>query len=210
MFSYLSKLFVFSFFLFFSFNAYSQMDMADQDAKELDVANDFDLFISKFEIWNVGNLHVYSKPENTLEADYYFKGEKIGPEFQQYLATDLKHFLNKSPGFIYALGLIRGLDEKNLYLVRNPTKRSPYQITLCRLDGEQLEPVQTLAYRKKVWNGYLQLDTWIQDVDGDTLLDLIQKGRLYLKLTLHLLKPKKLKPGFTFKKMMVLLNTQRR
>jgi hypothetical protein len=175
---------IFSFFLISSFDAMAQMDENEVTASEQNSAklSAFNSFVDKFENWNVGNLHIYSKPQTVLDIEYYFEGKPLSNDDRQFLPLDLqRQMINKNQP-IYAVGSIRHTGDNNfskneMYILRMDAKKSPGQIMLYEMKNEKLVPRRVLAYNKKVWGGYLQMETWIQDIDGDTLLDLIQKGR---------------------------------
>ena len=136
-------------------------------------------FRTVFEVKNVGNLHVYINPTSTEGEDGFFKGELINrgvyglfdsewrdllPEdFQAYAVYDLKD--NNQP----------------LYLMRIDGKEVPEEISLFTMDDGALKRIAVLA---KTWcedNRCYQRESWIQDFNGDTELDILIKVKWYTK-----------------------------
>jgi len=138
-------------------------------------------FIGQFETSNVGNLHIYAKPKNQAIADYYYQGTVLDDGFGNYLTADLWKDL-RSGASVNAVFAIRYNDQNNLFIINQNRNNVTNKISLYNMEGNQLKMIRNLAYLKETWTGSRkQMDTWIQDVDGDTLLDLIQKERKIAK-----------------------------
>ncbi len=135
-------------------------------------------FINQFELSNVGNLHIYAKPESQPVADYYLHGKVLGDGFGTYLTPGLWKDTRSGTRVNAVFAIKYNDDQNNLFIINEHKKGKINKLGLYRLNGQQLEMVQPLAYLKKTTSGaHKQMDTWIQDVDGDTLLDLIQRKR---------------------------------
>ena len=146
---------------------------------DVDPIGSLEDFVDLFEVWDLGNLHVYAKPKDMLEYDYYFKGKAVNQASRKYLPTEVKHATIGSDEQVYAIGEITGIGRNDLYIIRIEEAEQPTRIMLTRLVEEgRLEKVATIAYFKPLEKGYEQLDTWIQDVDGDGLPDMIRKTRM--------------------------------
>lgn len=140
--------------------------------------NDLETFKNQFEEWNVGNLHFYSQKQNENKKDYYFHGKKISPIFQQHVGKILKRSLVESGKEPHAVALVRGKGLDDYYVLRINDGKSNNVLVLYEFQNEQLTPKKTLAYFYKKNGRTYQLDSWMQDVNGDTQLDLIQRKRI--------------------------------
>ena len=135
-------------------------------------------FLKLFEVWNVGNLHLYSQKQNTKNVDYYYSGKKINYEFKNFLSADLRVATLQTGKEPYAIAAVRGEKLTNYYLLRINHERSANTLALFEMENGQLKKKKVLAYYRKQGNNYEQLDSWLQDLNGDTRLDLIQKKQL--------------------------------
>lgn len=171
--------------LFFSFNisnVSAQLEADVRNSAETRAGlSDLELFKDKFEFWNVGNLHVYSKPMDAEMEEYYFKGNYFGLSDKQFLSDDLNNYVAANFQSVFPVGKIRYYGERDadraFYIVRKNTNKSPNEISMYELENNKLVFRKKLAYHKKAWLGWNQMNTWIMDVNGDTLLDLVQKTR---------------------------------
>jgi hypothetical protein len=134
--------------------------------------------IDLFEEREVGNLHVFANPEPT--PDYFFFGTPIEQAFPNVLPGDVSVLTILKEQEPHAVFRIRGKEEE-LYLIRFPGERAGNEIALYGWDGDQLKKRRTLAYHTCKGNRCIQVDSWIQDLDGDTWLDLIQKRKVSRK-----------------------------
>jgi len=170
-----NKILIIFSFLLLSGTGFSQ-DVVSTYNKPITAASadeDLAAFIAQFETSNVGNLHLYAKSTKEPVADYYYQGSELGSGFDKYLTADLRAASN-----VNAVLAIRYNDQNNLFIINQDNQYAANKLSLYRMDGTQLILIQDLSFLKKSWTGnYRQRDTWIQDVDGDTLLDLIQKER---------------------------------
>ena len=134
--------------------------------------------IDLFKEQEVGNLHVFTNPDPA--PDYFFLGTPIEQAFPNVLpgaVSVLTIIKGQEPRAVYR---IRGKEEE-LYLIRFPGERAKDEIALFGWDGDQLKKRRTLAYHTCHGNRCIQVDSWIQDLDGDTWLDLIQKKKISRK-----------------------------
>jgi len=145
---------------------------------DVDPIGSLEDFVALFEVWDLGNLHVYAKPRDMLEYDYYFKGKPVNQASRTYLPLEVKRATIGTDEQVYAIGEISGVGRNDLYIIRIEEAKEPNRIMLTRLvKAGKLEKIATIAYFKRKENGYEQLDTWIQDVNGDGLPDMIRKTR---------------------------------
>lgn len=142
------------------------------------ISNDWDTFKSQFDEWSVGNLHIYSRDKNVADRDYYFTGDIVSPMFQQYLPNNLRKKViikGKEP---YKVASIKGQKLEDYYILRINDGKSENTIVLYGLKKGRLDAKKTLAYFYKKRNRTFQMDSWVQDLNGDTRLDLIQKKQI--------------------------------
>ncbi len=141
--------------------------------------NNFEGFINLFEVLNVGNLHVYCKNPESKILDYHFSGELIEKSYMHYLPIEIQKSMLFDNEKIYAVAAIRGKNNKNYYILRiiNDQKNNSGIVGLYELINNQLLHKKTLSFFKKKRKSHVQLDSWIQDINGDTRLDLIQRSR---------------------------------
>lgn len=140
--------------------------------------NDWNTFKSQFGELNVGNLHVYSRNENLADRDYYFTGDKVSPMFQQYLPKSLRKKVITKGREPYKVASIRGQELKDYYILRINDGKSDNTIVLYDLKQGQLQAKMTLAYFYEKRRRTVQMDSWVQDLNGDTRLDLIQRKQI--------------------------------
>ncbi|MEM6964094.1 MAG: hypothetical protein AAF573_04945 [Bacteroidota bacterium] len=141
-------------------------------------ANDLETFKNQFDEWSVGNLHLYGRGENTTDYDYYFTGKKVSPYFQQYFPNNLKKSLVQDGNEPHHVALIRGHQLDDYYIIRIKDEQQRDKLIMYNLRNEQLNPKKDLAYFYEKNGKTYQLDSWIQDINGDTRLDIIQKKRV--------------------------------
>jgi hypothetical protein len=140
--------------------------------------NNLASFKNQFDQTNVGNLHLFSRSKTTTNTDYYFTGKKIDPIFQQYLPPRIQKYILDPDKQPYAIGAVRGEGLDDYYIMRDNAGEWPNKLVLYEINNGQLTPKRTLAYFYKKRNKSYQLDSWMQDVNGDTRLDLIQKSQV--------------------------------
>lgn len=132
-------------------------------------------FISVFDDTNVGNMHIYTTLDEKASADYFYLGKDITGTFDDLLSTKLKRRVRQTNGKIFAVHNIRGVNGE-YYILRVPSKKGAQALKMYELQGTKLIETLTLADARCKANGTCwQTDSWIQDVDGDTRLDVIQK-----------------------------------
>ena len=159
----------------------SENGKKNDDTQSSITIDDFDSFKDLFEVWNVGNLHVFAPNPDTANKDYYFEGEIIEKKFRKHLPLEVQRAMLFNDQKYYAVGIIRGNNNEDFYLVRENSLQTPNQLVLYESINNQLLAKRVIAYFKMKHKKYFQLDTWIQDLDGDTRLDLIQRSRKIIK-----------------------------
>ena len=132
---------------------------------------------SLFEEREVGNLHVFASGEVRPGPDYFFHGTELPVVFLPNLEEE---WFANLPGELkaYAVFSIRGY-EKPYYIIRFEGEESKSAIELFELVGQTLLHRVTLA---RLWcpgGQCVQEDAWVQDVNGDTFLDVLKKVRIY-------------------------------
>ena len=146
------------------------------------VADDMETFINLFESQNVGNLHCYSRLPNVDNSNYFFEGKEIAPKFEKHLSSSIKKKINQTSNSPFATGAIRGKNLDNDYFIlRVPKPNDTDLLILTTINNNKLTSKKELAYFRKKKKKYHQLDSWLQDLNGDTKLDLIQKKRIMNK-----------------------------
>ncbi len=131
------------------------------------------LFINSFnKERNVGNLHVYSFIDQPA-ADYYFTGREFAPGLSDMYSADLRRKNRKQNAKVYAVQSIRGEGEE-YYIIREPGMSGNNRLSMYELNDDKLTFKINLADAKKVGNKVKQTDSWIADIDGDVLLDVIR------------------------------------
>lgn len=132
-------------------------------------------FISQFEDTSIGNLHVYATTEKMPSDDYFYQGKDITGTFNDMLPNKLNKLVRRTNGKIYAVKSIKG-NAREMYILRAPSKKNNSELVLYKMAGTQLIPVMPLAKVSCKRSGACsQMDSWIQDINGDTRLDIIQK-----------------------------------
>jgi len=133
-------------------------------------------FIAQFDDKNVGNLHVYSTLKENFDIDYPYKGEPLGEEFYSLMDGETIQLLAPEGAKAYAIQAIRG-DATTYFLMRMPSAYNNHNtnLMLFELNGEYLESKEVLAFAYEKKGVIYQQDSWILDLDGDTLLDIVKK-----------------------------------
>ncbi|MFK7936694.1 MAG: hypothetical protein AB8G22_24485 [Saprospiraceae bacterium] len=133
-------------------------------------------FISVFDDTNVGNLHVYAPAIGEENEEYFYYGTDITGSFTDMLPRKLRRTLLRTDGKLFATKNIRGVGGE-YYIIRTSDKQGNPVLDIYELAGTKLAKVMMLANRKCKEAGCRQMDSWIQDVNGDTRLDIIQKRK---------------------------------
>ena len=131
-------------------------------------------FIALFEDKNIGTTHIYAPRSGSVSKDYPHQGTVISTAFQRFFPGDIARTMNIKGGEPVALYSIRG-GNGELYVIRTTDFNGNHSIGLYALNNESVRKVKDLAHLKCVESGCRQMDSWLQDVDGDTRLDIIQK-----------------------------------
>lgn len=137
-------------------------------------------FINLFNNENVTNLHVYASAKVNPEQDYYYLGTPILPVFKDMLPSgiaSLTYLRGKEP---HAVSSMRGNGEQ-LYLVRVPGEKFKNQLALFSMENGELKELKVLAFYDCNDSRCIQQDSWLQDLNGDTLLDIITKKQITRK-----------------------------
>ena len=132
-------------------------------------------FVSYFDGENVGNLHIYAPQGSWADPDYAFHGKKLPKGLRGLFANNWREELPEDFR-TYAVYQIRWGDE-NAYILRFAGAGTNNLIALFRLEGDRLYYLRTLAAYHCMNDYCFQLDSWIQDFNGDVMLDILQKAR---------------------------------
>jgi len=130
-------------------------------------------FLTLFEDSEVGNLKVYSHPGEKIPANHYFKGTEISDYFHSFFSGEYRELLSDGAK-AFATHSIKG-NRGEHFIIRMATNKGANTLVLFDLNGERLEPIQTLAYAFCQKGYCYQQDSFITDLDGDTDLDLLIK-----------------------------------
>jgi hypothetical protein len=134
-----------------------------------------------FEESNVGNLHVYSLDGSTDSPEDYFYGERIPRGLYGLFAANWRDEL-PDDFEAYALFKIKH-GAGDAYLMRFAGLGTQNLIGLFSIEGEKVTFLKILSSHSCSDSTCWQTDSWIQDFDGDTRLDILQKVRV-LQFTL--------------------------
>jgi hypothetical protein len=127
-----------------------------------------------FEVDNIGNLHVFTTANTyDIKDDYYFKGELLPKKFEDLFADNWRESLPEELR-TYAVSKVRNGDE-DAYILRFEGIGTQNMIGLFEIENELLRFKRRLAYQYCYDYVCFQLDSWIQDFDGDARLDIFQK-----------------------------------
>ena len=135
-------------------------------------------FIQLFQSENVGNLHVYAHKGTTPPNDYVFTGQPIGGSHTELFDEEHKRWLSIYQHYAFAVYSIRG-DEQQYYIIRLADAKGNNRLELFELNDDQLKHNQTLASYTCEATNCMQVDSWLQDINGDTRIDIIQKSKTY-------------------------------
>ncbi|RME92976.1 MAG: hypothetical protein D6772_16345 [Bacteroidetes bacterium] len=134
-------------------------------------------FDEYFELSNVGNLHLWAAATSQPDLDYPFLGKKIPRGLYGLFAENWREDL-PSDFDTYAVYKIKQ-GAKDAYLLRFAGPGTHNMIAMFELgDNGKLQHVRTLATYHCGDGLCIQTDSWLQDFDGDTRLDILQKSRL--------------------------------
>lgn len=133
-------------------------------------------FIALFDDTNVGNLHVYTSKMSNPKEDYFYMGQEMDTYYTAMLPKKWRKKTRGKAAKAYAVKNIAGA-EREYYIIRFLDKKERNHLALFELQQESLIHKMTLAQAWCKGPRCYQKDTWIQDVDGDTLVDLIVKTR---------------------------------
>jgi len=133
-------------------------------------------FIALFNDETVGNMHVYSSLDMEADYDYLYKGEEITPEYYSLFDGETLQLLAPMQAKAYAVRSIRG-EEQTYFIMRVPSAydETNSNVMLFEMQGDYLESKELLAFAYEKDGTIYQQDSWIRDIDGDTLLDIIKK-----------------------------------
>lgn len=133
------------------------------------------IFNTYFEEANVSNMHFYTPTEET-GTDYFFEGKELPRGLYGIFAEGWREDM-PADFKAYAVYSIRG-DGKPFYVLRFSGEDVDPTIGLFEMAANKLHHKATLA---TYWCGEsycLQKDSWIQDFDGDTRLDILIKVKM--------------------------------
>ncbi len=125
--------------------------------------------------WNVGNLHVFPEDQNNTEKAYYYEGEMMEKKYYRLLPYQLQNKVIRGSKF-YSVSAIRGNDlNDDFYILREEAKNGDQMIYLADIQNNRFKIVKKLASISRKGNTIQRTDSWIKDLDGDSLLDIVQK-----------------------------------
>lgn len=151
-------------------------------AQTADNKNAIDAYKQLFEETNVGNLHIYSLTEEERAApDDFFYGQQIPRGLFGLFSANWRDEL-PADFEAYALFKIKH-GEGDAYLMRFAGPGTQNLIGLFTIKGDKVAFLKVLSSHSCNQNTCWQTDSWIQDFDGDTRLDILQKVRV-LQFTL--------------------------
>lgn len=130
--------------------------------------------IKQFEDKDVSNLHIYADVKQ--DDDYFFKGKPLDANFSEFFNDDLEaqtKIKGQEPQAVFS---IRG-EARELYLIRSLGNGAGHEVALYELDNGKLQKYLPLASYQCHDGKCTQLDSWIQDINGDTRLDIIQVSK---------------------------------
>jgi hypothetical protein len=134
-----------------------------------------------FEESNVGNLHVYSLDRNSNSPDDYFYGERIPRGLYGLFSANWR---DEFPDDFEAYALFKiKHGASDAYLMRFAGLGTQNLIGLFAIEEEKVVFLRILSSHSCNNSTCWQTDSWIQDFDGDTRLDILQKVRV-LQFTL--------------------------
>lgn len=131
-------------------------------------------FIALFEDTNVGNLHVYTTKAKMPKEDYFFKGQELSSYYTAMLPDKWRKMTRGKKSKAYAVKSIAGAD-REYYIIRFLDKKGRNRLALFELKQEDLVHKLDLAEAWCKRNRCYQKDSWIQDFDGDTRVDILVK-----------------------------------
>lgn len=137
---------------------------------------------------NVGLLHVYTDPLVDPNEVYLMRGEEISSVSKALLPKKFQRMARRMNATLYGSAAIAGTNE-NLYLLRMDGMMSD-RIEMFAIRGNKIKHLKTLAFRKCADGLCAQMDSYITDVDGDGIFDLIQIKRIQNRSGERVAKPK--------------------
>lgn len=134
-------------------------------------------FATYFEEINVGNLHLFPSAEEKADLEYFFRGQRLP---QGLYGVFPPSWLEKLPESVDVMAVyaIKG-NAKPYYILRLKEAGSRNTLELFEMLDGTLQHRQTLAIYWCAGGQCLQQDAWLQDLDGDTLFDLIKKVKIW-------------------------------
>ncbi len=138
-------------------------------------------FEKNFEVTNVGNLHLFAPTSTQNNPDFTFYGTPIERGLYGLFSANWRDELPEDFN-TYALYKIR-YGASDAYLLRFQGSGTQNMIGLFTKKDDQLVFIRTLASYHCSESMCWQMDSWLQDFDGDTRLDILQKAR-FVQFTL--------------------------
>lgn len=133
-------------------------------------------FEENFEVSNVGNLHLFAPTSTQNNPDFTFYGTPIERGLYGLFSANWRDELPEDFN-TYGLYKIR-YGASDAYLLRFQGSGTQNMIGLFTKKDDQLVFVRTLASYHCSESMCWQMDSWLQDFDGDTRLDILQKARV--------------------------------
>lgn len=145
-------------------------------AQETGSEKAWEAFEEYFVVENVGNLHLFSPTGEQNNPDYTFYGTSIDRGLYGLFSANWRDDLPEDFK-TYALYKIR-YGAQDAYLIRFAGNGTQNMIGLFTKKGDKLAFVRTLSSYYCSDTSCWQMDSWLQDFDGDTRLDILQKARV--------------------------------
>lgn len=138
---------------------------------------DIQAFAEYFEPANVGNLHIWAATTTRPDLNYPFRGEQLPRGLYGLFAANWSEEL-PADFDTYAVYTIKH-GARDAYILRFAGPDTYNMIGLFRLGtDDKLHHLRTLATYHCGDGLCIQTDSWLQDFDGDTRIDILQKSRV--------------------------------
>lgn len=128
-----------------------------------------------FEVKSTGKMHVYVPEKEPVSDSYYYKGRMISSDYNAFLPYDLAKLTFTESTAPFAVYNIKHLDE-DYFIIREPLVKTSL-LNLYKWEGKKLKKIKLLAYRYAKKDKIYQLDSWLQDMNGDGKIDLVQRKK---------------------------------
>lgn len=118
---------------------------------------------------NAASLHLYPILRVDNPGNYPFKGTLIDTALYRYFEEETAEIWNTAGGDVLAVGKFG-----NFYITRIPGRYVSSDIALFKNTGDEFTRVETIAWAWCDEGWCNQQDAWLQDVNKDNLVDIVQ------------------------------------